>query len=147
MGKSKPKLVWHKFPGSVFLFLLRKCQSPLLPPSRSPFLLAEKTIGDTKSHFELTLAISKENSPKCKIYAYRRAFRGKTECLSVPDEGSHTFYGDGGVLQISIFILRSYLFAQELSALRPRSYRAFSPPKLPLRSDDCSTHVRFRFRR
>lgn len=32
----------------------------------SPFLLAEKTIGDTKSHFELTLAISKENSPKCK---------------------------------------------------------------------------------
>ena len=40
----------------------------------SPFLLAEKTIGDTKSHFELTLAISKENSPKCKIYAYRRVF-------------------------------------------------------------------------
>ena len=26
----------------------------------SPFLLAEKTIGDTKSHFELTLAISKK---------------------------------------------------------------------------------------
>ena len=23
--------------------------------------------------------------------------RGKTECLSVPDEGSHTSYGDGGV--------------------------------------------------
>ena len=32
----------------------------------SPFLLAEKTIGNTKSHFVLTLAISKENSPKCK---------------------------------------------------------------------------------
>ena len=39
-----------------------------------PYLLAEKTIGNTKSHFVLTLAISKENSPKCKIYAYRRVF-------------------------------------------------------------------------
>ena len=28
----------------------------------------------TKSHFELTLAISKENSPKCKKNAYRRVF-------------------------------------------------------------------------
>ena len=26
----------------------------------------------------------------------KKAFRGKTKCLSVPDEGSHIFYGDGG---------------------------------------------------
>ena len=27
----------------------------------------------------------------------KKAFRGKTECLSVPDEGSRTSYGDGGL--------------------------------------------------
>ena len=26
----------------------------------------------------------------------KKAFRGKTECLPVPDEGSHISYGDGG---------------------------------------------------
>ena len=32
MGKRKPKLAWHKFPGSKFFFFLRKYQSPLFPP-------------------------------------------------------------------------------------------------------------------
>ena len=51
--------------------------------------LTEKVVGKwiaetdgetvTKSHFELTLAISKENSPKSKIYAYRRVF-SKFQC-------------------------------------------------------------------
>ena len=61
------------FPKKHIFFLLKMNQF-ILSPSHSTFLLAEKTIGDTKSHFELTLAISKENSPKCKIYAYRRVF-------------------------------------------------------------------------
>jgi hypothetical protein len=26
----------------------------------------------------------------------KKALRGKTECLPVPDEGSHISYGDGG---------------------------------------------------
>jgi hypothetical protein len=32
-----------------------------------------------------------ETPPRAK-----KAFRGKTECLPVPDEGSHSSYGDGG---------------------------------------------------
>ena len=48
----------------------------MLSPSHFPFLLAEKTIGDTKSHFELTLAISKENSPIC-IFLHIGEFSSK----------------------------------------------------------------------
>jgi len=77
MGKRKPKLCRMKcldvYQYAHFSFYWR--WNNMFPPLLiSLFLLAEKTIGDTKSHFELTLAISKENSPKCKIYAYRRVF-------------------------------------------------------------------------
>jgi hypothetical protein len=31
----------------------------------------------------------------------KKAFRGKTECLPVPDEGSHISYGDGGHIMVT----------------------------------------------
>ena len=36
----------------------------------------------------------------------KRAFRGKSRCLCVPDEGSHSSYGDGGVQVAAVFSAR-----------------------------------------
>ena len=48
MGKHKPKLVRHEHPGSIFLFLPRKYQSPLLPPLSFTFSFTDKSIFDEK---------------------------------------------------------------------------------------------------
>ena len=50
MGKRKPKLVWHKLPESIFLFLLRKYQSPLLPPFSFTLPLTDISVFDEKKY-------------------------------------------------------------------------------------------------
>ena len=77
MSKRKPKLCRMKrldVSQNTSFFLL-KMNYNVPQAFLFPFPFDRKMVsGDIKSHFELTLAISKENSPKCKIYAYRRVF-------------------------------------------------------------------------
>ena len=57
MGKRKPKLVRHELPGSVFLFLLRKYRSPLLPTLSFTFPLTDESVFDEKKSI-ITSAVS-----------------------------------------------------------------------------------------
>ena len=57
MGKRKPKPVRHELPGSKFLFLQRKNQSPLFPPLSLTFPLTDKSVFDEKKNI-ITSAVS-----------------------------------------------------------------------------------------
>ena len=56
MGKRKPKPVRHELPGSIFLFLLRKNQSPLLPTLSFTYSLTDKSVFDEKKIITSTVS-------------------------------------------------------------------------------------------